>query len=375
MITRTTRCGSRCCVEAALAAGPALLGRPLDVVHAHDWQGALAVVYAREAGLAAATMTTIHNLAYRGIFPKELVPALGLSWSVFTHRRAEFWDQLSLLKAGLADADVVTTVSPTYADEILTPARGEGLDQFLRHDVRALHGITNGIDAQAWDPATDPALPARYRRGDLAGKARCRHALATALGLTVDATTPIAATVARLTPQKGIDLIADQAGALVAAGARLAVLGTGDGELETRLAWLARAHPGAVAVRLGFEPDLARLLYAGADLFLMPSRFEPCGLGQQYAMRYGAVPVVAAVGGLVDTVVDAAAPDGTGFCFDVVDGPGLVWAVERAVAMFRAAPAQFAAVIDRGMARDASWAVPARAYLALYAAALRRRSP
>ena len=357
--------------RAALAAAPALLGGPPDVIHAHDWQGALALVYAKLDGLPAARVATIHNLAYRRLCGKHWVPTLGLPWSIFDQHHGEFWDQLSLLKAGLADADVVITVSPTYAREILTPARGEGLDGFLAHDVARLVGITNGIDDGAWDPRTDPALPARFTAADRGGKAACRAALADELGLAIADDTPVIAAIARLTPQKGIDLLADVASQAVAAGARLVVLGSGDRALEARLRGLAAAHPRAIAVRLGFDPDLSRRIYAGADLFAMPSRFEPCGLGQLYAMRYGAVPVVAAVGGLADTVIDAIHPDGTGFCFEVVDAPGLWWALERGISCFQRTRPWFDAIAGRAMARDSSWRAAARDYLGTFRAARR----
>jgi starch synthase len=360
--------------KAALAAGPTILGGPVDVVHGHDWQGALALIYAAHEAPRPIRVITVHNLAYRGLCPSEQVPALGLPWSVFDHRHAEFWGQLSLLKGGLAYADVATTVSPTYAREILTPERGEGLDGFLAHDVERVVGIINGIDDAAWDPRTDPALPARFAIGDLAGKAQCRAALAEEYGLRVDATTPIAAAIARLTPQKGIDLIAEQAAAMIARGVRWIVLGAGDRGLEDRLRGLAAAYPGQFAVHTGFDPDRARRIYGGADLFVMPSRFEPCGLAQLYAMRYGAVPVVAAVGGLADTVIDAVDPAGTGFRFEVIDGPGLAWCLDRAVASWRDDPIGFAAIQGRGMARDSSWRAAAREYLQIFRAARRARA-
>jgi len=360
--------------RAALVAGSSLVGGTVDVVHGHDWQAGLAIAWAALEGRSAVRVATIHNLAYRGLYPKPTMDALGLPWSIFDAAHAEFYDQLSLLKAGLAFADVVTTVSPTYAREILGPDRGEGLDGFLRHDVARVVGVVNGIDLAAWDPGTDGALAAPFDARDRLGKAACRDALADELGLDVDEGTPVAVAIARLTPQKGLDLVADVAGALVARGVRLAVLGSGDPALEARLLALAAAHPGAIAVRLGFDADLARRMYAGADLFLMPSRFEPCGLGQLYAMRYGAVPIVAAVGGLADTVIDASAPGGTGFCFTHVDAAGLLWATERALAMFRDAPAGFAALRGAGMARDSSWTSSARAYLDIYRSARRARS-
>lgn len=359
--------------RAALAAGASILGGAVDVLHAHDWQAGLATTWAALDGHPAVRVMTVHNLAYRGLFPKGTIDRLGLPWSIFDHTHAEAWDQLSFLKAGMAYADVVTTVSPTYAREILTPERGEALDGFLRHDVGRVLGVTNGIDTAAWDPSTDPSLPARFSARDPSRRAVCRAALAAELGLDVADDTPIAVAIARLTPQKGIDLVAEIAPALVEGGVRLAVLGSGDRGLEDWLRDLAWRHPRAIAARFGFDPDLSRRMYAGADLFLMPSRFEPCGLGQLYAMRYGAVPVVSAVGGLVDTVVDAALPDGTGFKFEYVDAAGLRWATERAAAMFRADPARFAAVRAAAMARDSSWRASAREYLSIYRAARRSR--
>ncbi len=365
--------------RAALAAAPAILGGPPDVVHGHDWQAGLATALARLEGSAAATVLTVHNLAYRGLFPKHTVPELGLPWQVFDHHHMEFWDQISLLKGGMAYADVVTTVSPTYAREMLTPERGEGLDGFLHHDVARVAGIVNGIDVAAWDPATDPALPAHFTIASPAGKAACRAALARELGFALDERTPLAVAIARLTPQKGLDLVADLVPELAALGLRLVVLGSGDAALEARLGALAAEHGAQFAVRIGFDVALSRRLYAGADLFVMPSRFEPCGLGQLYAMRYGAVPVVAAVGGLRDTVADpgdpvAGVPAGTGFRFDHVDLAGLRWALGRATAMFRDQPAEFAAVRRAAMARDSSWGASAREYVQIYRAAIRGRT-
>jgi len=376
--------------RAAVDLAPAILGGAPDVIHGHDWQAGLATAFARWTGVDAATVLTIHNLAYRGVFPKHVMDELGLPWAAFDLHHLEFYDQVSFLKAGLAYADVVTTVSPTYAHEILTPERGEGLDGFLRHDVARLVGIANGIDQTAWDPARDQALPARFDAGDLTGKAATRAALAAELGLQLDAHTPLAVAVARMTSQKGLDLLADLVPELRAMGVKLAVLGAGEPGIEDRWRWLGGAFAADVAVRIGFDPALARRLYGGADLFVMPSRFEPCGLGQLYAMRYGAVPVVAAVGGLRDTVIDAGDDElaladpspwpaaerrahGTGFRFEHVDLAGLRWALGRAVRMFRDAPAAFAAVRAAGMRRDSSWDASAREYVQVYRAALRTR--
>ena len=356
--------------KAALAAGPLLFSDSggVDVIHAHDWQGSPVVIYAHLERPELATVATIHNLAFRGIFPKHVLPELGIPWSLFTSQRVEFYDQLSFLKGALALADAVTAVSPTYAQEILAPERGEGLDGFLRWDVRRIVGIVNGIDAAAWNPATDPALPARYSAADLAGKRACRAALAAEAGLPPpDDRTPIIGVAARMSWQKGLDLLADVAPALGELGAQLVLVGSGEPELEARFAQLARMLPEQVAVRIGFDLGYSRRIYAGSDLFAMPSRFEPCGLGQLYAMRYGAVPVVHAVGGLRDTVIDPAAERGTatGLRFEEATPAGLHAALARAVALFRDPPA-FAALQRGAMARDSSWMVPAHEYVQLY---------
>jgi starch synthase len=391
---------------AAAADAAAVLLGGLDVVHAHDWQGSPAAIYAHLARAAApagspfaalSIITTIHNLAFRGIFPKRAMDDLGLPWSLFTLRGLELYDQLCLLKGGLAVADAATTVSPTYAQEILQPARGEGLHDFLRWDVRRLAGIVNGIDVAAWDPAVDPALPAPFSRDALDGRRVCRAALIAESGLAplradpaeaaaLAERTPIIGVVSRLGDQKGTDLIAEVAPALGALGARVVVLGDGDPVLEARLRVLAAAYPDRVAVRIGFEPSYARRLYAGCDLFAMPSRFEPCGLGQLYAMRYGAVPIVHAVGGLRDTVIDPGPARGadprhaqtpspgptvpaqlppTGLRFDAPTAAALHRAIARAVALFHD-PVTFQSLQRGAMARDSSWTGPAHEYAQLY---------
>lgn len=377
--------------KAALAAAPLLLGGGVDVIHAHDWQGSPAVIYAHLERPELAKVTTIHNLAFRGIFPKDVMPELGIPWSLFTAQQLEFYDQLSFLKGALALSDVVTAVSPTYAREILTPERGEALDGFLRWDVRRIVGIVNGIDAAAWNPATDEALPARYSAADLAGKRECRAALAAEAGLPpLDDETPLIGVVARMSWQKGFDLLAEVVPALPELGAKLVLIGSGEPELEARFEQLARDFPEHVAVRIGFDLPYSRRIYGGSDLFAMPSRFEPCGLGQLYAMRYGAIPVVHAVGGLRDTVVDpaelrpapqaepagsvrgaslaepaAARGKATGIRFEEATPAALHAALARAVALFRLPPAF--AVLQRGaMARDSSWTVSAHEYVQLY---------
>jgi starch synthase len=354
----------------AAAHGAQLLGGDIDILHVHDWQGSAAAIYARNAGTHAAIVTTIHNLAYRGIFPKHVMTDLGLPWSLFTIHNLEFYDQVSFLKGGMAAADVVTTVSPSYAAEILTPQFGEALDGFLAHDVQRLVGIENGIDTQAWDPATDPALPARFSAGQLAGKAQCRRAIADELGLSLADDELLIAVVARMTGQKGLDLVKDAVPELHRLGAKLVVLGSGEPDLEATFQWLASAFKANLAVRIGFDIDLSRRIYAGSDAFLMPSRFEPCGLGQLYAMRYGSIPIVHAVGGLRDTVLDPgddalARGRGTGIQFTDESTSALIGGLERAVKLFRD-PKAFAAIRRAAMARDSSWTTSARKYVELY---------
>jgi starch synthase len=295
---------------------------------------------------------------------------LGIPWSMFTTDLIEFYDQISFLKAGLALADAVTTVSPSYAREILTPERGEALDGFLRWKVKRLVGIVNGIDVASWDPATDPALPGNYTRTELAGKAVCRARLAAEFGLPLADHEPLIGVVARMTDQKGLDLLADIVPELARLGARLVVLGSGEPILERRFIWLAGVFREHVAVRIGFDVGLARRIYAGSDLFAMPSRFEPCGLGQLYAMRYGAIPVVHAVGGLRDTVIDPGDAElvrgrGTGIRFTPATPLAFARALDRAVKLFRDAEA-LATVRRAAMARDSSWTASAQQYVQLY---------
>ncbi len=360
--------------------GPEILDGPVSVIHGHDWQAGLAPVYLRHdpAQAATASVFTIHNLAYRGLFGIPAAVALDLPSSELVPSKMEHWGQLSLLKGGLAHADAVTTVSPSYAREILLPAAGEGLDGFLAHHVTRLVGILNGIDDAAWDPATDAALPERFTADRLDGKAACRRALADEHGLELGPDTTLLVVVSRLAHQKGIDLICDLVPQLHALDAKLIVLGSGEPALEARLGWLAGTFAEHMAVTIGFDVARARRMYAGGDVFVMPSRFEPCGIGQLYAMRYGTIPVAHAVGGLKDTVIDPgddglAAGRGTGFRFEFADVAGLAWALGRAVTMKRERPAGWRALVQAAMARDASWTASAREYLQLYRAVARSR--
>ncbi len=357
--------------RAALAV-PAALGRRPRIVHANDWQTGLCPWLlrherARDPALAGArTVFTVHNLAYQGVFPKEALPFLGLPWDVFHVDAMEFYDQVSFMKAGLSFADALTTVSPTYAREILTPEEGAGLDPLLRHRRAVLHGILNGIDVAEWDPARDPHLPAHYSARDLAGKGACKASLQRELGLPVRPDVPLVGMVSRLADQKGVDLVVAALPQIVLREAQVAVLGTGSHAYEEAFRRAAAAHPAQVAARIGFDEGLAHRIEAGADVFLMPSRYEPCGLNQMYSLRYGTAPVVRAVGGLDDTVEDFDGWNrGTGFKFREYAPHALLLALRRALEAWRDQRA-WRALVLRGMAQDFSWDRSARGYEALY---------
>jgi starch synthase len=336
-----------------------LAWRP-DVVHCHDWPGAPAAAFLRFDGAPAASLVTIHNLAFQGLFDARWVGRLGLPPQSYAFDGVEFYGRMSFLKAGLSYADAITTVSPTYAREIQGPELGCGLDGLLRHRARALSGILNGIDTAAWNPATDEHLPRPYDALRLEAKAHSKAALQRRMGLAIDPRVPLLGQVARMTPQKGLDLIVQIGDALAELG-QVAILGSGGRELEQALAELARRHPGRVAVQVGFDEGLAHLVEAGADLFLMPSRYEPCGLNQMYSQRYGTPPVVHATGGLADTVEDGV----TGFVFAQFNAAAFLAAVERGVGCYRS-PEAWRAVQRAGMERDFSWSAAARRYEDLY---------
>jgi starch synthase len=357
--------------RAALAL-PAARGLRPRIVHGNDWQaGLLPFLLRHEHGqdpnlARARTVFTIHNLAYQGIFPKHVVPALGLPWSAFRYEVMEFYDHLSFMKAGLTTADALTTVSPTYAREILTPDGGVELDPVLRHRAGDLTGILNGIDVDEWDPARDPHLAARFSAEDLTGKAVCKAALQRELKLPVRPEVPLIGMVGRLAEQKGIDLVTAVLPRLCQQDVQLVVLGSGERKLESVFVRASREHTQRVAARIGFDEALAHRIEAGADLFLMPSRFEPCGLNQMYSLRYGTVPVVRAVGGLEDTVQDYDGKDqGTGFKFGEYHPRALWSALLRALDVFRDRAA-WAGIMRRGMAQDNSWDRSAAGYEELY---------
>lgn len=356
---------------AHLAAGELDPAWTPQVMHAHDWHAGLACAYvAQHPPTEAATVFTVHNLAYQGLFPPADYAQLGLPARFMTPAGLEFHGQFSFMKAGLKFADRVTTVSPSYAREIATPEFGCGLDGVIRGRGAQVSGILNGIDRDVWNPARDSALAAPYSAAAPGGKAECKAALQRQFGLEIRPDAPLFAVVSRLTHQKGIDLILGALPALLHAGGQLAVQGTGDVALESALRDAAAAHPARVAVRIAYDEATAHRLVGGADAILVPSRFEPCGLTQMYGLRYGTLPVVRRVGGLADTVRDAgdgpqADAESDGFVFDAPSDAALAQAIGRAVALYRE-PARWSLRMRRAMAADFSWDASAQAYLALY---------
>jgi starch synthase len=352
-------------VAALLAGGASPLAWRPQVLHCNDWQCGLAPAYLALAGGArAASVMTLHNLAYQGLFPAAALAELALPAASFAPDGLEFYGKLSFLKAGLRYADLITTVSPTYAREIQGPELGFGLDGLLRQRAADLVGILNGIDTATWNPARDPLIEAPYDAASLDAKAANKAALQRAFGLPEAPDAPLAAMASRLVPQKGADLVPGAAQEIVRRGAQLALLGTGVRELEDAWRALAARHPQHIAARIAFDERLAHLVEAGADLFLMPSRFEPCGLNQLYSMRYGTLPLVRRTGGLADSVSEQ-----TGFLFDEPSAQAFGAALGRALDAWHDRAAWRARQLA-GMARDFGWQGPARAYLTAYRRAL-----
>ena len=338
-----------------------------QVLHGHDWHAGAACAYlAAQPTTGTRSVFTVHNLAYQGLFDAGDFGLLGLPMRFMASSGLEFHGQMSCMKAGLVYADRVSTVSPTYAREMALEEFGCGLDGVVRARGNDVSGILNGVDRQVWDPRTDAAIAAPYSPATLDAKALCKSALQTALGLPSDPSAPLFAAVSRLTSQKGLDLVLNALPELLAHGAQLAVLGSGDAALERSLLAAAAQYPRRVAVRLGYDEMLAHQMVAGADAMLVPSRFEPCGLTQLYALRYGTVPVVRRVGGLADTVRDLEQGDvSTGVVFGPATGAALADAITRTVALFRQ-PAAWRALAVRCMREDFSWSKAASAYMDLY---------
>jgi starch synthase len=350
--------------------GSALTGWQPDIVHCHDWHGGLVpLLLANDGPASPRTVFTIHNMAFQGNQPMQLAGRLGVPDGALGPDGAEFYGQLSFLKAGIRYADRVTTVSPGYARELLTAEYGCGMDGLLRSRGADFRGILNGIDTTLWDPAGDPHLVHRYDADHRAGKAACKAALQAELGFEVDAGRPLAIMVSRLTGQKMADLVLAELPALLERhpGLQFALLGCGERPIEEGFRRLAAACPARVSVRIGYDEPAAHRLHAGADLLLHGSRFEPCGLVQMYAMRYGTLPVVSRVGGLADTVADLdASAHPTGFVFDGSDGAALRAAVGRALDTWHTRPADWRRLQGHAMRRDFGWRRSALQYLALF---------
>ena len=359
-------------------------GWQADLLHVHDWQAALCAVYLRTLYQAKSALSnirsvlTIHNLGYQGLFPAEHFSLTGLPAQLFTPAALEFYGKLNLLKGGLVFADLLTTVSPTYSEEIQTPEYGCGLEGVISGRKDVLHGIVNGIDAEIWNPAKDPHLPTQYSLSDMSGKARSKKGLQRELKLRADKG-PLVGVIARLTGQKGIDLVIDIIPELMELDVQVVILGTGDVKYEQLVRELAERYPGRLAVRNVFDEGLAHRIEAGADMFLMPSRYEPCGLSQLYSLRYGTVPIVRKTGGLADTVVNytPSAFKGsrvTGFSFTDTSADSLLTCLLLALSIYRK-KADWHRIVRAGMEQDLSWARSAEIYLRLFQELLEGKEP
>ena len=358
-------------IAARLSLGLIVANWGADIVHANDWHaGLLPAILAGTSGQKPATVFTMHNVAFQGLFPADLYPRLGLAGDSLIPDGLEFYGNISFLKAGISYSDRLTTVSPTYAREILTAEYGCGLEGLLQSRVKDLVGIRNGADYQIWDPATDAHLPANFNLQNIAGKRVCKTALQAELGLEVDSEAALVVFVSRMTEQKMADVVAVALPRIIESGAQCAVVGDGDRLLEERFELAAHDHPGRIAVRIGYMEPLAHRLLASGDILLHPARFEPCGLTQLYAMRYGTLPVVRNTGGLCDTVVDAAERSvrqgtATGFAFESANTADMLHCIERALALYRQ-PLAWRKMQRQAMVQDFGWSEPAHRYLALY---------
>lgn len=357
-------------VAAAIARDGLSDGWRPDLIHAHDWQAGFAPLWAGQTP----SVMTIHNIAFQGIAPARAVDELRLPPSGFTPQGYEYWGQISALKAGLVYASAISTVSPSYAAELTTPEFGFGLEGVIRDRAATMSGILNGVDAQVWNPATDPLIPANYAAGDMAGKSTSAAALRDEFGLDPQggqsAGGPLFIVVSRLTRQKGLDLLLDALPGLVARGGQLAVLGSGEPDLQDGFLRAAARWPGRVGTRIGYDEALSHRMFAGGDVVLVPSRFEPSGLTQMYGLAYGTLPLVARTGGLADSVIDAnvaALRDGvaTGWQFAPVTGDALNLALQKVSALY-AQPVIWQRMVARAMAHPVGWDASARDYAALY---------
>jgi starch synthase len=349
------------------------------LLHLHDWQSGLAAAYLRYgSGAKPGVVTTVHNLAFQGQVPAYLLGMLGLPPEAFSVDGVEYYGSIGMLKAALRFSDRITTVSPAYAREIATPEFGMGLDGLLRDRAGIVSGILNGIDIDVWDPANDPLIAAPFSRKNLSGRALNRKALQARLGLHEAPGAPIFGIVSRLSWQKGLDILLEAVPLILAEGGQIALLGAGEPAIQGGFAAAARAHPGRIGCHFGYDEGLAHLIQAGSDLIAVPSRFEPCGLTQLCALRYGAVPLVARTGGLSDSVIDAndmavAAGVATGFQFAPVTREALEASIRQSFRLWRE-PKEWARLQQNGMAADVSWTNPAKRYAALYREVMKEKA-
>jgi starch synthase len=349
------------------------LGFAPDVLHCHDWQSAIALAYLKTVRapdaffMGTRSLFTIHNLAYQGLFGKDVLGKIGLPESLFNMNGLEFWGKVNFLKAGILYSTAVGTVSPRYSREIQTPEFGCGLDGLLRTRSRVLFGLLNGVDYAAWNPATDTLIPAPFNPSDLMGKKICKMELLKTFGLTGGGGTPVVGIVSRLAGQKGLDIVCDALPALFALGVRLIILGTGEAKIQDSLLEARKDFPTQLGLKIAFDEKIAHTIYAGSDIFLIASRYEPCGLTQMYSLRYGTVPVVRATGGLDDSIreFDPSTGTGNGFKFEEASPDALVVAVKKALAAF-GQPHDWQALVRNAFNGDFSWEKSAGEYMNLY---------
>ncbi|HVN70839.1 MAG TPA: glycogen synthase GlgA, partial [Desulfomonilia bacterium] len=354
-------CFSRACVEMIRLMGD------VDIVHCNDWQTALVLAYMKDAGIEKiGSLFTIHNLAYQGLFDAILWSMLFLPHEYFHHDYMEYYGRINIMKAGLVFADAVNTVSPTYAQEIQTSEFGSGLEGLLRAISFKLTGIANGIDIDVWDPARDNLIPQRYTINDIAGKMKCKKGLLDMFSLPDDGS-PVFGLISRLVEQKGIDCVLDAIPKMAAMGAKAVILGNGNPAFEKRLKDLCHEYPSHLGIHIGFDETKAHAIEAGSDFFLMPSRFEPCGLNQMISMRYGTIPIVTGVGGLRDTVMAIGEGDKpNGLRVARPSAEALLDTVYQACRIFREDPPLLNAMISNAMEQDVSWTKPAKQYSLIY---------
>lgn len=355
------------------------LGLKPDIIHCNDWQTAMIPLYLKtlykDYFRRTSTVMTIHNMGYQGIFDSSQMNLTGLGWEWFNMEGIEFYGKINLLKAGLISADIITTVSKRYAEEILTPEYGHGLDGVLRKRTQALRGVLNGIDTEEWNPSTDRYIPDKFDHNDIRGKRRCREELIKECGLfSINKEAPIVSFVGRLSKQKGIDILSESIESIVSLGPGIIILGKGDAEFEDKVKRSGETLKGRVFVRIGYDEPFAHRVYAGSDIFVMPSRYEPCGLGQMIAMRYGTIPVARKTGGIADTIEDynPLTNSGTGFLFEDFSSGAMLCSVRLAISAFSCKD-KWIKLIKRAMERDFSWKRSAMEYIDLYESLIKEK--